>query len=135
MLNRAKSVGYLVSEFHEAFDLKPRFNKNMLNSRLDLLLEEVMETVEAAGFTSDKNKGLSLSNNPNKEKLLKELCDVVYVAVGWAVAHGWNFDEAFKRVHKSNMSKLENGKVKYREDGKVLKGRDYKEPELGDLVK
>jgi len=45
------------------------------------------------------------------------------------------FHEAFKRVHESNMSKLgEDGKPIYREDGKVLKGPNYKEPDLGDLV-
>lgn len=45
-------------------------------------------------------------------------------------------DEAFNRVHKSNMSKLgEDGKPILREDGKVLKGPSYKAPDLSDLVK
>ena len=36
-------------------------------------------------------------------------------------------DEALDRVHQSNMSKLgEDGKPIYREDGKVLKGPNYK---------
>lgn len=44
-------------------------------------------------------------------------------------------EEAFKRVHESNMSKLgENGEVLRREDGKVLKGPNYREPDLRDLV-
>jgi hypothetical protein len=43
--------------------------------------------------------------------------------------------EAFKRVHASNMSKLGNdGKPIRREDGKVLKGPNYKPPYLLDLV-
>ena len=43
--------------------------------------------------------------------------------------------EAFTRVHKSNMSKLgRDGKPIFREDGKVLKGPDYKEPDLSDLI-
>ena len=43
-------------------------------------------------------------------------------------------DEALDRVHKSNMSKLdEDGKPIYREDGKVLKGPNYKPPNLEDL--
>ena len=43
--------------------------------------------------------------------------------------------EAFKRVHESNMSKLDdNGKPIKREDGKVLKGPNYKAPDLSDLV-
>lgn len=44
-------------------------------------------------------------------------------------------DEAFLRVHKSNMSKLgDDGKPIFREDGKVLKGPNYKKPDLSDLV-
>lgn len=43
--------------------------------------------------------------------------------------------EAFRRVHESNMSKLgEDGKPILREDGKVLKGPNYKKPDLSDLV-
>lgn len=43
--------------------------------------------------------------------------------------------EAFIRVHKSNMSKLgDDGKPIFREDGKVLKGPNYKKPYLLDLV-
>jgi predicted HAD superfamily Cof-like phosphohydrolase len=43
--------------------------------------------------------------------------------------------EAFVRVHESNMSKLQpDGSVKRREDGKVLKGVNYREPRLMDLV-
>lgn len=43
--------------------------------------------------------------------------------------------EAFERVHASNMSKLGvNGKPIFRDDGKVLKGPNYKEPDLTDLV-
>ena len=52
----------------------------------------------------------------------------------YAKVRGWSTDQAFKRVHDSNMSKLENGKVLRREDGKVLKGKDYKPANLKDLV-
>lgn len=45
------------------------------------------------------------------------------------------FDEAFRRVHISNMSKLgDDGKPIYREDGKVLKGPNYQPPVLEDLA-
>ena len=41
----------------------------------------------------------------------------------------------FVVVHESNMSKLdEYGKPIYRPDGKVLKGPNYKEPYLQDLI-
>lgn len=43
--------------------------------------------------------------------------------------------DAFLRVHESNMSKLDdNGRPILRDDGKVLKGPNYKVPDLSDLV-
>lgn len=44
-------------------------------------------------------------------------------------------DEAFTRVHASNMSKLgEDGKPIRRSDGKIQKGPNYKPADLLDLV-
>jgi len=70
------------------------------------------------------------AGSPPKEATLKELADLVYVCYQYAES----IDEALDRVHKSNMSKLDkDGKPIYREDGKVLKGPDYKPPDLSDL--
>ena len=66
---------------------------------------------------------------------LKELADLVYVCYQFAASQEWDLDEAMRRVHESNMSKLdEYGKPIYRADGKVLKGPKYKEPYLQDLI-
>ena len=74
-------------------------------------------------------------NNGDDDEVLKELCDLVYVCVGFAVTYGWSFDTAFNRVHQSNMSKLDaDGNPAYREDGKVVKPNGYKPPKLLDLV-
>ncbi len=71
----------------------------------------------------------------SSENQLKELADLVYVCYQYAANLEWDLDEALKRVHKSNMSKLdEYGKPIYRADGKVLKGPNYKPPILTDLV-
>ena len=68
------------------------------------------------------------------ENLTKELADLLYVTIGFAVTFGLPLVEVFERVHQSNMSKLgEDGKPIYREDGKVMKGPNYRPPELGDL--
>lgn len=70
------------------------------------------------------------------ENLLKELCDVLYVTYGYAITFGWDLDEAFRRVHASNMSKLDDdGNPIVRGDGKIMKGPNYQAPDLGDLVK
>lgn len=66
---------------------------------------------------------------------LKELADLVYVIYGYANVKKWDLDEAVRRVHQSNMSKLgDDGKPIYRQDGKVMKGPNYKKPDLSDLV-
>lgn len=70
------------------------------------------------------------------DDLLKELADLVYVTYGYAATFGWDLDEAVRRVHASNMSKLgPDGKPIHRDDGKVLKGPNYEPPYLKDLVK
>jgi predicted HAD superfamily Cof-like phosphohydrolase len=52
-----------------------------------------------------------------------------------AASQEWDIDEAMRRIHKSNMSKLdEEGKPIYRADGKVLKGENYAPPILDDLI-
>ena len=66
---------------------------------------------------------------------LKELADLVYVCYQFAASQEWDLDEAMQRVHESNMSKLDaNGRPIYRPDGKVMKGPNYKEPYLLDLI-
>ena len=70
-----------------------------------------------------------------KEEALKELADLVYVCYQYAVNMGWDLDRALKLVHKSNLSKLdEDGKPIRREDGKILKGPNYKKPNLHSLI-
>jgi predicted HAD superfamily Cof-like phosphohydrolase len=68
------------------------------------------------------------------ENVLKELCDLVFVCYQYAACRGWDLDEAMHRVFLSNMSKLVNGKPMRRADGKILKGPNYEEPMLLDLV-
>ena len=70
-----------------------------------------------------------------QEETLKELADLVYVCYQYAENMGWNLDEALNLVHLSNLSKLDgDGEPIYRDDGKVLKGPNYKPPDLSELV-
>ena len=71
----------------------------------------------------------------NEEDALKELADLVYVCYQYATNMGWDMDEAMYRVHLSNMSKLGvDGEPIYRADGKVMKGPNYQQPTLTDIV-
>ena len=124
------SVGKCLAEFHTVFECK-RHEKfevasvadtELLLLRKRLINEEVEEVFDAI-------------SSKNKEEILKELVDVVVVCVGMADTYGWDFDTAFKRVHDSNMSKRDDdGKPLRRADGKVIKSKNYKPPDLSDLV-
>ena len=93
-----------------------------------LVIEEFKEFLEA-------EDQLYRDNPTVVSEALKELADLVYVCYQYAENMGWFLDEAMNRVHESNMSKLgEDGKPIYREDGKVLKGPNYKPPDLSDLT-
>ena len=72
----------------------------------------------------------------DKKAVAKELADLLYVVYGTAVSLGIPIDDVFCEVHTSNMSKLDdNGKPIYREDGKVLKGPHYFQPNLEFISK
>ena len=93
-----------------------------------LVIEEFKEFLEAEDLLYRDNPTVTV-------EALKELADLVYVCYQYAENMNWFLDEALHRVHESNMSKLgEDGKPIYREDGKVLKGPNYKPPNLTDLI-
>ena len=107
-------------EFRTAYSI-PNSQNGKLTQK-SLIDEEWSEFHEAFHFKDEHEQ-------------LKELCDLVYVCYQFAANEGWDLDEAMDRVHKSNMSKLdENGQPIYRADGKVLKGPNYKPPNLTDLL-
>ena len=106
-----------------------------------LIEEEALEVVEAFG------------------NLMKEMSDMSYVLNGYLICGGEEFDtshamntaakiadmlelvplemrqEAFRRVHASNMSKLgDDGKPIRREDGKICKGPNYRPPDMSDIT-
>ena len=121
-----------VDEFHKAYGM-PR-GTVIIDQDFSKLTEKDAKRIKLrSDLTSEEYRELATADSP--EEIMKESCDLVYVIMGMFVEFGWNFDEAFKRVHESNMSKLdENGKPIYREDGKVMKGKHYKPPYLNDLL-
>lgn len=95
---------------------------NLRGMQTDLIVEEFEEFRYA-------------QSNEGYEEELKELADLVYVCYQYAENMGWNLDEALRRVHESNLSKLGlDGKPIRRDDGKILKGPNYQPPNLNDLV-
>ena len=115
-------------EFRTKYNLKNSADRQTRAYQKDLIVEEFKEFLEAEGM-------MFMHGRNHQEHALKELADLVYVCYQFAENQGWFLDEALNRVHESNMSKLgEDGKPIYREDGKVLKGPNYKPPNLSDLT-
>ena len=114
-------------EFRSTYNLKNSADRSTRAVQQKLIVEEFKEFLEAEGM-------LFMHGRNHQEHALKELADLVYVCYQYAQNMGWFLDAALSRVHLSNMSKLDkDGKPIYRDDGKVLKGPDYKPPDLSDL--
>lgn len=119
-----------VHEFHTAFGLGINTtpvadlggSKNLL--RFNLMKEENEEYLEAA------------SNNDLTE-VADALGDMLYILCGTIIEHGMQhkIEEVFREIQRSNMSKLGiDGKPIYREDGKVLKGPNYVQPDIKSIL-
>jgi predicted HAD superfamily Cof-like phosphohydrolase len=120
-----------VQEFHETYGLPveatPKIDDEKTNAlRINLLAEELDELKEALAAG-------------DIVEVLDALTDLQYVLDGAYLSFGLHDVKiaAFDEVHRSNMSKLgADGKpIRRPEDGKVLKGPNYFEPDLGQFVK
>ena len=121
-----------VAAFHRAMGIptdRPLGDRELQTLRLGLLREE-LEELEAA-----VRAHLEAPDAVTAGALLKELADLQYVLTGYAVTFGLPLEEAFRRVHESNLTKRDpQGGPLFREDGKVLKGPRYRPPLLEDLA-
>lgn len=125
-----------VSRFQKAMEqpIDTELSSKQLILRMSFIDEEVKELrdeVLTAVKELEETKAVSHQLHVN---LLKELGDVMYVASGFAVTFGLPISRAFDRIHESNMSKMVDGKAIKNDEGKVMKGPNYRPPILGDLV-
>jgi predicted HAD superfamily Cof-like phosphohydrolase len=75
----------------------------------------------------------------DKAKQLDALVDLVYVALGTSYLHGFDFREAWRRVHRANMSKVlanPEGDTRSHRDVKfdIVKPEGWLPPNHDDLV-
>jgi NTP pyrophosphatase (non-canonical NTP hydrolase) len=112
----------MLAEFHAAFGLAYGHG-SIADSRLrrSLHIEETRELIQA--LEAGDLRGAA-----------KELADVVYVAYGTAHSLGIPLNLVLEAVHASNMTKFVDGKAVFRPDGKVLKGPNYRPPDLTGLL-
>ena len=112
-------VRNFMKAFGQEVKRSPEFpTEETVKLRIELIVEELNELIDAK-----EDKDLI--------GIADALTDILYVTYGAGHAFGIDLDECFREVQRSNMSKLgEDGKPIYREDGKVLKGPNYSEPDL-----
>ncbi|MFE9525121.1 MazG nucleotide pyrophosphohydrolase domain-containing protein [Streptomyces sp. NPDC006631] len=113
--------------------------------RTALISEEVREVLEALrNYAVTKMMDDHFESHPEMtilglhvveaprwyEALAKELADVLYVVYGTADLLEIPLEAVFAEVHRSNMTKVVDGQVIRREDGKILKPDSYKEADV-----
>ena len=117
----------LVGDFMEAFGQDVQFEPtwpdfNTRELRIELIQEELEELSDAVA-------------DRDMVQIADALTDLLYVVYGAGHSFGIDLDECFQEVHSSNMSKLgEDGRPIYREDGKVMKGPSFFEPDLEGIL-
>lgn len=123
-----RSTVEMVDEWHTLFELPKRTLGSLapgnLPVHLKLVDEEHKELVKAV-----QSRDLAAT--------LKEACDLQYVLDGTFVELGIAHlkQPAFIEVHRSNLSKIgDDGKPHFNENGKVIKGNNYKKADLSTLI-
>lgn len=99
-------------------------NEDQYDLYLNLIKEEVAE-LQAAVDACDPVEQLDA------------LVDILVVTIGAIHSAGFDAEGAWKEVMRTNFAKIdtETGKVRKREDGKVLKPVGWTPPNLGPYIK
>tara|TARA_R110002074_G_scaffold104568_2_gene225843 strand:+ start:7521 stop:7826 length:306 start_codon:yes stop_codon:yes gene_type:complete len=88
----------------------------------NLILEELMELNDAI----DAGDIVEIAD---------AIADIIYVTAQQAVTLGFPVDALLREVQRSNMSKLgADGLPIFRDDGKVLKGPNFSEPNITKVL-
>ena len=100
------------------------FNQKQYNLYRDLISEE----------TSELNAAVAQGDQVEQ---LDALIDILVVTIGAIHSMGADAEGAWKEVMRTNFAKInsETGKVRKREDGKVLKPLGWTAPELKQFLK
>lgn len=156
-MEKWKEIVGLVKEFYIAFGQKEFLEKKMTEERMKLrerLFDEELKEYNDAKKNNDKVEMLDAVCDMcyilvgTLLEMHKGNVDAVTDAIYFeeddksklifekVFKNEFNdiFVKAFEEVNRSNMSKLENGKAIFREDGKILKGKNYFRPNLKQFI-
>jgi predicted HAD superfamily Cof-like phosphohydrolase len=109
-------------------------NESQFKMYLGLIKEEFDELMVAQGYDLKTMKQGPISDHV---ETLDALIDMLVVTIGAIHSAGYDGEGAWKEVMMTNFAKIdrETGKVRKREDGKVLKPVGWKAPELAQFIK
>jgi len=149
----------LIKEFHRVFGRNPdpvvptvtdiesrKLRAKLMFEEFEELLDELglqinFELIPAEDGIEDDIMRFEIvfDEIPNHKvdlaKVAKETSDLLYVTYGTGASMGLPIDDVYQAVHNSNMSKMgPDGKAIRREDGKILKGPNYKEPDVKSII-
>ena len=135
----------LVLQFHHTYSVPirpfsdPTLDYERMNMRMSLIAEEFAELMGAvyglrARAIIEAATAEAVATDEGERDVIEAadaLADLVYVVYGMAIESGMNLDSVLAEVQASNLSKLmPDGSVKLREDGKVLKGPNFFQPNI-----
>ena len=119
-----------VAAFHKAFGV------GMSNTPIAHISKEINELRHKL-MAEENNEYLEAANTNDLVEVADALGDMLYILCGTILSHGMQhvIEEVFDEIQNSNMSKLgADGKPIYREDGKVMKGPNYRKPNLKQFL-
>jgi len=83
------------------------------------------------------NEFISAHWNKDEHEQLDGCMDLIWVTLGFCHMKGYDICGAWDEVVKTNMAKVDpvTGKVRRREDGKILKPEGWKPPDMSKFIK
>ncbi len=108
-------------------------NYDQFNMYLSLIKEEYNELLVAQGIDL---KTMEQVSPADPVEVLDALIDILVVTIGAIHSMGADAEGAWKEVMRTNFAKIDKdtGKVRKREDGKVLKPVGWTPPELNNYL-
>ena len=98
-------------------------NKDLANLYHKLIIEEYTEFLNAHQVSNDT-------------EILDACFDMIWVIAGYMHSRGWDCESSWVEGARSNLSKIDpnTGKVRRREDGKILKPEGWQSPNFKQFV-
>lgn len=133
-----------------SFSLKKEENMNYQND-VEKFMAAADQYIGATPHLNENNEAQAKLYIDLIDEEFRELCDgflrrhigdiadggadLVWVVKGLFTTLGIDFDQVWQEIRASNMSKVVDGKVIRREDGKILKPDTYFKPDIEKVLK